>query len=112
MYKITVLDSGSTNSALIEGATNSSPLNKWTYVCFTYTANVANGLHLYVNGVEDANSPVSTIGITAIDAGTNPLRIGALSAVTNLFVGQIDDVRVFTRMLSASEVLQLYNSGK
>ncbi len=110
-YNIYFADSGDTDTVRIESATNASPLNKWTQVCFTFQTATANGLHLYVNGVEDANSPVSTASIGAINAGTAMLSIGERLDFSNPFNGTIDDVRIYNRALSASEVKQLYNLG-
>ncbi len=111
MYKIYIAESSGTDNVYIEGANNSSPLGKWTFVCFSFTENAANGLRLYVNGVEDANSPASTVGIIGIDSVAQPLRIGMRSDTVWAFNGSIDDVRIYNRVLSSSEITALYNSG-
>jgi len=111
VYTIFVADSADTDTATLSGTQNSSPLNKWTHVCFTFKTSSATGLRLYVNGVEDAGSPASTVNIGAIDAGTNVLSIGDRLDATDPFDGQIDDVRIYNRALSATEVAQLYNMG-
>ena len=111
-YTVYVADSADTDSARIEGATNSSPAKKWTFVCFTFQAGNASGLRLYINGVEDANSPVSTSAVGAINAGTAILSIGQYSdGVSSPFNGLIDDVRVYNRVLSAMEVKNMYRAG-
>lgn len=111
-YSIFIADSNSVSNARIESATGASPLRKWTHVCFTYAQNAATGLHLYVNGVEDANSPVSTVGITGINGGTNAFRIGSFSdGTTDWFDGKIDEARLYSRALTQTEVKQLYGVG-
>jgi hypothetical protein len=108
MYKIWV--SQNTNAAFIEGATNSATTGAWQQVCATFTANSATGLHLYVNGVEDANSPVSTVGITNIDSGTNILTMGKYApASTSLMDGSIDNLQLYNRVLSGAEIISNYN---
>jgi hypothetical protein len=111
VYTIVVADSADTDTARVESATNMAVSNIWTYVCATYVANSSTGLRLYINGAQDANSPVSTTAISAIDAGSNFLRIGNRTDNNGFFRGAIDDVRVYNRALSASEILQLYNEG-
>ena len=110
MYAIRVFDSADTDSALIEGATDSSPVATWTHVCFSYLASSTTGLRMYVNGVEDANSPASTSTIAAIDAGTNVLRVGS-SALNRYFDGNIDEVAVWNRSLTVAEIKNLYLRG-
>lgn len=110
-YTINVQDSADTDSAVIEGATNASPATTDTLVCFTYTSNDANGLRLYVDGTEDANSPVSTVGILAIDGFAEPLRIGAADNTTRPFDGLIDNVPIHLGVWSAAEIAAIYNGG-
>jgi hypothetical protein len=111
-YSIEADDSADTDSVRLEGATGASSLSAWTHVCATFAAGNVTGLRLYVNGAEDANSPVSVSAVGAIDAGANPLVIGIQSdAATGPFDGRIDDVRVYTRVLSAAEILRLYQLG-
>ena len=111
-YTISVFDSADTDSASLEGATNASVAGVWKHVCFTFSAGSATGLRLYVNGVEDANSPVSVSSVGAINGGANVFRIGTLSdGTTSPFDGSLDDVRVYTRVLTAGEINALYQMG-
>jgi uncharacterized membrane protein len=109
-YSIQVDDASDTDTARLEGATNASSLSTWTHVCFTYQANSATGLRLYVNGVEDANSPVSVSTIGSISSGTESMTIGSDSSGSAgvLFNGALDDIRLYTRVLSASEISKIY----
>jgi hypothetical protein len=60
----------------------------------------------YVNG--NAISPIEATGI--LNAGTTPLNIGrAANYVVN---GTVDDVLIFNRSLSSSEVAKLYSYGR
>ena len=110
-YTAFVEDSSSVNQVQLEGATNASKLNTWTYVCMTFIAGSATGLRLYVNGVEDANSPENVSVIAAINAGSELLRVGHNNALNRYFHGQMDDVRIYNRALSATEIQQLYKVG-
>ncbi|MGR9108895.1 MAG: LamG-like jellyroll fold domain-containing protein, partial [Gammaproteobacteria bacterium] len=73
------------------------PLNQWTHLVGTF-----DGLYqrLYINGVEVAtrseNGPIIT--------STGNLRIGGNSIWGEYFDGYIDEVRIYNRALSATEV--------
>jgi hypothetical protein len=95
----------------LEGATNSSPLNTWTFVCFTADLGNATGLRLYVNGVEDPNSPASLAGYVGINATGFPLFVGTTVVGSGGFNGFIDDVRLYNRILSPAEITQLYTGA-
>jgi len=111
-YTIFLADSVDTNEQRIESATNASKATTWTHVCFTFKAADSSGLRLYVNGTEDANSPVSTASIGAINADVATFRIGSRSSNGALPLnGLIDEVRVYNRALSAKEIQTLYNIG-
>lgn len=111
IYTVLVEDSADTDSARIEASSNTASSGLWNHVCFTYAANSATGLHLYINGKEDSNSPVSTSGISAIDGTTAALTMGAVSNGTSPLSGFIDSTTIYTRVLSASEILSNYQAG-
>lgn len=79
----------------------------WYHVVMTY--NSVQGLIGYVNGVQDCS--VAPNGIIGSVVGTT-LAIGNdFFTAGRFFNGSIDDVRVYNRALSATEVQQLYNIG-
>ena len=110
-YTIYIAESSGASAVRIEGASNSSKLNAWTHVCFTYLEDATNGLRLYVNGIEDANSPVSTAGIIGLNSGGNFLTLGSGSTGATNFNGSLDDIRIYNRALSITEIKKLYNTG-
>jgi len=78
-------------------ATAGLPLNAWTHLAATYDG--AN-LRLYVNGTQTA-----TIAQTgSITTSTGALRIGGNNVWPEWFSGVIDEVRVYNRALSATEI--------
>ena len=84
---------------------NSVPKIQWVHVVCTYDGSQITG---YVNGV--INSPPSsyTLGILLNDY---PIRIGATGnseIPESSFKGDLDEVRVYNRALSAEEVSYLY----
>lgn len=69
----------------------------WTHIAMTYDGTT---IRLYVNGTQAATR--ATTG--AIAATTGGLKIGGNSLWGEYFAGQIDEVRVYNRALSAAEV--------
>src|SRR5258708_39550823 len=75
---------------------------------FRSTLDANNGI-IYVNGALDANSAVS---IVLPGDSANAGRIGSDSSTPNReWQGALDDVRVYSRALTAAEVQRLYNLG-
>ncbi len=73
------------------------PLNEWTHLATTYDGNT---LRLYVNGAEVSSRPITG----GIQGTTAPLRIGGNTYPGQFFDGLIDEVRIYRRALTASEI--------
>lgn len=63
---------------------------------------------LYVDGVLVSTTPAGTIGNIGSLANANPFRIGASADGSQPFDGKIDEIRVYDRVLSPSEITDLY----
>jgi hypothetical protein len=74
-----------------------NPVNAWTHVALTYDG---SALRLFVNGTQVATRSVGG----TIQSSTNPLWIGGNQPYGEYFTGLIDEVRVYSRALSATEV--------
>lgn len=75
----------------------SNPVNAWTHVAMTYDG---TRLVLYVNGLQVATNPAGgTIQSTA-----SPLWIGGNTPYGEFFRGVLDDVRVYNRALTPTEI--------
>ncbi|MBC76056.1 MAG: hypothetical protein CME64_08560 [Halobacteriovoraceae bacterium] len=107
-YTIYLRDDSS--EARIEGASNIAVQNQWTHVCISFRANSSTGLRLYVNGVEDANSPDSTFGINNLDAGTRPFLIGDTYTQGSALNGYYDELAIFNAQLSSDEIRSIYEA--
>ena len=104
-----ILVSDGSNESRIEGVTGKSNDNGWHHVAFTFSASSSTGLRLYINGVEDANSPVSTSGITALESNANSLLIGKPVTTSNKeFTGSIDEIRIWNDVRTAQEIIDNY----
>ena len=69
----------------------------WAHVAATYNGNV---LALYVNGVQAAQLLIAG----SITTSTSPLRIGGNTIWGEWFNGLIDEVRVYNRALTATDI--------
>jgi hypothetical protein len=78
------------------------PLNTWTYICGTINGTTGK---IYINGKLKISGTVATPKTSSY-----PLNIGAYSDLQYPFNGLIDDVRLYNRVLSNDEVLQLYKA--
>jgi chitodextrinase len=80
------------------------PLNAWSHLAFTYDGST---LRLYENGVQ-----VSSLAWSgAPPLSGQALRIGGNAPKGEYFAGKIDEVRVYNRALSASEVQSDMTTG-
>ena len=82
---------------------NPLPLNAWTHVAMTYSGTV---VRLYVNGAEAGRRSVSG----KIQSTNGPLRIGGNAIWGEFFNGTIDEVRIYKRELSVSEIARDMNT--
>lgn len=83
-----------------------SPLNVWEHV--TWTVDSLNKPTLYINGVSkfasaDTSGMVAPTGTRYIGSDQAPIN-----TATNFWPGQIDDVRVYNRVLTAGEIQRTY----
>ncbi|MBT4165829.1 LamG domain-containing protein, partial [archaeon] len=87
-------------------AVSSSTYNddNWHHVVGTYNG---SNIYLYVDGVEVGNDDASG----DISKVTSYFTIGDYDVVGNVWNGSIDEVRIWNRSLSASEISQLYMSN-
>ena len=83
----------------LQGVTGPDPLvlNTWTHLAATYDGAT---LSLYVNGVFVATQPITGTILPSI----GPLRIGGNSIWGEYFAGTIDNVRIYNRALSQTEI--------
>ncbi|MCA9228747.1 MAG: LamG domain-containing protein, partial [Planctomycetales bacterium] len=83
-----------------------APLNTWTHIAVTYNA---GQVLTYANGVlVDSTTESGAIGHYAPYASYNDFRIGGRQGSSKVFAGAIDDVGVYGRALTASEIAEIY----
>jgi hypothetical protein len=92
-----------TTSNLSQSASSSLTTTTWSYIALTWSSNT---LRLYVNGTLVTSR--TTTG--SYGTSTGPLVIGGTSTASNYFDGLLDEVRVYQRALSQSEIAADMNS--
>lgn len=92
--------------AKLTSATTTLSTGAWYHVVVAYDG--ANTVKFYVNGASDGSSSVSTWSESSTVTYTT---IGSLKGLANFFDGKIDEVGIWSRELSSTEVATLYNSG-
>ena len=93
--------------AAVTSTTRNSVLNTWTLVTLTYDG---ASVKTYINGVEKASAPANGAIVPLPGESSGPLNIGA-TAAGDFFQGYIDDVAIFSRALTPSEVSNLYSGA-
>jgi hypothetical protein len=82
--------------------------NQWHYTVVTYDGTT---IRLYIDNIQVATK--STGGASPETSGTKPVRVAANSRVTpptsNFFTGNVDEVRIWNRALSSSEVTNAFS---
>lgn len=81
--------------------------DQWIYLTAVYTK--SDSMRTYVNGVFDREIPISSTSYFVIE--DSPLQIGCLDKA-KCFAGLIDDVIIFNKALTQSEILTIYNNQK
>ena len=94
----------------------STDQNSWIHVAATYDGTggtgANGGIKLYRNGAALGMTEVSTATYTAMEALKGNVNVGLWDALSNYSEGEIDDVMIYSKELSAPEVKRNYNAGK
>jgi Concanavalin A-like lectin/glucanases superfamily len=102
---------GNTGGVIEKGATTTSLADgTWKHVVFTYDgSSTAAGVNMYVNGsLESMSTSTDTLGSSIV--GTSGVYLGRRDDGL-YYSGDMDELGVWNRVLSATEVSTLYNSG-
>ncbi|HYY41365.1 MAG TPA: LamG-like jellyroll fold domain-containing protein, partial [Pyrinomonadaceae bacterium] len=83
-----------------------APLNQWTHITVVYDQGAVS---TYANGAL-VHSYAGAGAIGDVDGSQNNFRVGGRQAVPQYFQGRIDEVRVYGRALTPSEVATLPNA--
>jgi len=80
------------------------PINSWTHIAGTWDGAT---MKLFINGVQQTE----TLAVTPpINSGVGPTLIGRLGSNIYHFAGHIDEVEIFNRALSQTEIQAIFNA--
>lgn len=84
-------------------------LNNWHHLFVTYGgSSVLSGLNVYLNGKATIpTSSIDTLTLTILNA--NSLKVANIDS--SYYQGQIDDISIWNKSLTQSEVSAIYNNG-
>ena len=88
--------------------------NKWTHVAAVFKGGGGNTIHLYVDGVQTSSASIGGTGVRFADK--HELTIGnrknlPTGPYNRGFRGDIDEVQIQTRVLTAAEILTAYSGA-
>ena len=97
------------------GIDNSALIGKWIHIATTYSV-MSRELKMYINGTLAAsksgcNSMLGPAGDTLFVGGIRGVYDGNGVWRTQAFPGSIDDLRIYDRVLSESEIKSLFHEG-
>ena len=85
------------------------PLTGWSHLAATVRG--STDMTLYIDGVEVAGNYEGSGGTIVHDAGA-PARIGLRTlGAPSFWEGLLDDIRIYDRSLSDTEIMQLFDEG-
>ena len=103
----------SSGSSYISVSSNSIviPSNSYNMITVTYngTPNIS-GIKIYVNATSDTLTALYQ-AFTTSASNTSNFLMGSLATNANFYNGVIDEVAVWNRVITSTEVTELYNSG-
>ncbi len=105
-----------TNQQSIDTNSTFDETGVWYHITATYSgvggSNAHDGMTFYVNGIAEAEYSATTdAGYVSMQQGTAPLEIGRYFTSNNMN-GKISQLLIYSKELSAAEVLQNYNALK
>lgn len=96
-----------TDRIQVQGTTNLAD-GKWYHAIVTYDGSSnASGVNIYVDGVSVSKTINQDTLVSSI-LNNHPLTIGDQAGGGSAFTGQLDDVRIYKKELTATEATQLF----
>lgn len=87
--------------------------NTWAHVTAVYDGSLAaaSRIKIYINGAQASTAMTGTIPSTIYTAGTNPVYVGDFNGLNRGFSGSIDEVKIYSRALTPSQVKADYDAS-
>lgn len=105
------------DASAIIGRYVSSPLSAttWYHLVATYSGSKAStGIKIYINAVRSDNTDNNSGSYTGMSDTSGPITVGDsfIGGMGHPLNGRVDNLLIFGKELSASEVTELYNQGR
>ncbi len=101
----------STSNEMVAQSIGEVPFNTWSHVSVVYDgSNNANNIKLYINGNIQSNTIINN-NLSNTILNDEPVIIGSYNQISNFFDGGIDELRIYNRVLSETEINDLYIEG-
>ena len=85
----------------------------WLHIATTYDgSSTIAGIKIYLNGLRVDDTDYSSGSYTAMENTNTALRIGGQQIGSYYSSGKIDDISIFSSVLSPTKVLSYYNNGE
>ncbi len=89
------------------------PSNQWTHIVVTYdNTSTSNDPIFYVNGMATSSIEQTAPTGTHVNESAYDVRLGGSDNSFRQYIGTLDDVRIYNRILSADEIQKLYKAGE
>ena len=93
-------------------ANNAISLGAWRHVAVTWTGSpLATDVKLYVDGVETGYTTATNGGASRVNDTNSIVHLGNDNSGARTFDGALDDVRIYNRVLSTTELTAIRNAG-
>jgi hypothetical protein len=104
-------NTNSTNHLSVQGPTGNILLNTWYNIVVTYDgSSTPGGIKVYINGTSITLSTVTNTLTSSIVSNGTTATLGAMGGTTYL-TGYLEEVSHWSRVLTSTEVTELFNSG-
>jgi hypothetical protein len=109
---LTLYNLGNTANRIFGYLGNPLSLHTWTHIVFTYSGGKsATNVNAYQNGKLNSGTQADAGTYTGMTNGGSLVQIGRSSSA-GFFDGEIRDVKLFNKELSAAEVREVYSNGQ
>ena len=106
----------SAHSNYVTIPSNLEPHQWYNFIGIFNDSNQEGNISMYLNGALNITEEITITGLESYRGGDSFFSIGSHSDILNgngvYFEGSIDEVRIYNRSLSQSEITEIYNSGR
>lgn len=111
VYLMTSYKPGQFNELILVRTSSTFNDGSWHHLVVTYDgSDLASGVNIYIdNSLQSTSTIYDALGTTY--QSTSFFEVGGKDGTTDCFVGKIDEIVIYTVILSTSDISYRYNSG-